>query len=264
MKLSLALFSFAALIETVSFAQVNAPRAGLARFEDQRLRIVLGIPSSLIVDRVPLGAATAASFSDYGGLIAENGNVELVSSGGTLIAVYQAADPAPVLNVDGPLATALAYLPSTQTLLTSDGTSFSHINLLGVSLQGQVSSIHRGIGETAHLLVSHADNTVSEVIVSLRTGNVSSEDYLPAAHGRALLQHGWMVSTTTYGLTVDGSTHREFRLSEKALPQGDITIERMSSYWLHVFSASTGQHWALYLSASEMSLSWLPPAGVSQ
>ena len=263
MKLSLALFSFAALIETVLFAQLNAPRAGLARFADQRLRIVRGIPSSLIVDRVPLGTATAASFSDYGGLIAENGNIELVSAAGSLIAVYESAGHAPVLNVDGPLSTALAYLPSTQTLLTWDGTAFAHISLPGVAPQGQVTSIRRGNGETAHLLVSHADASVSEIVVSLRTGNVSGEDYLPGTHGRAFSQHGWTVSTTPYGLTVDGNTHREFRLSEKPLPLGDITVERMSSDWLHIFSAGTGQNWALYLSSSEMSLSWLPAAGVS-
>jgi len=41
---------------------------------------------------------------------------------------------------------------------------------------------------------------------------------------------------------------------------GDLTIERMSSDWLHIFSASSGEHWALHLTESDLQLSQLPPA----
>jgi hypothetical protein len=131
-------------------------------------------------------------------------------------------------------------------------------------LDGQVTSIRRTRAETAELLIAHADGAVSATGISLRDGTVLGEDYLPGVHGRAFFQQGWIISITPYGLSVDGSNHRELRLSDKPLPPADITIERMSSDWLHVYSAGTGQDWALYLSAREMNLSWLPTVGVSR
>jgi hypothetical protein len=39
----------------------------------------------------------------------------------------------------------------------------------------------------------------------------------------------------------------------------DLTIERMSSDWLHIFSSS-GEHWALHLTENDLQLSQMPPA----
>ncbi len=264
MKLSFALFSCIALSEVVSVAQLGVPQPGVARFADRSLRVVRGIPANLIVGRTPVGTAAAASFSNSGGLIAENGQIKLLSPGAAVIAEYECADPAPVLNVDGPLSTALAWLPSQTAILSWTGTSFSKTSLQAAALDGQVSAIRRTAVETAELLLVHPDGTVSEVTISLKTGNIFSEDYLPSAHGRAFLQHSWMVSPTPNGLSVDGTSHHEFQLSDKPLAAADLTIERMSTDWLHISSASTGQNWALYLSTRDMNLSWLPAVRVSQ
>lgn len=264
MKLSFALFFCMALSEIVSVAQLGVPQPGVARFADRSLRIVRGIPANLIVGRTPVGTAAAASFSDSGGMIAENGKIKLLNARAAVIAEYECADPAPILNVDGPLSTALAWLPTQRTILSWSGTSFSTTSLQAAVLDGQVSAIRRITPEIAELLLVHPDGTVSELTVSLKTGNIFSEDYLPSTHGRTFFQHGWLVSLTPNGLSVDGTSHQEFQLSNKRLAAEDLTIERMSTDWLHISSASTGQDWALYLSVRDMSLSWLPAVRVSQ
>lgn len=262
MKLSFALFCLA-LGEAGSFAQLRAPQPGIARFSDGSLRVVRGVPANLIVDGPSLGKAAAASFSDSGGLIFENGRVELLSSRGAVIAEFESADPAPVLNVDGPLSSAIAWLPSQKTILSWSGDCFSVSKLGAAVLDGQVSAIRRTSEGTAKLLLMHSDGTVSQMTAALKTGSVLSEDSLPGLQGRTFFQHGWFVSLTPQGLSVDGPSHREFRLGD-ANALTDLRIERMSSDWLHIFSSRTGQSWALYLSARDMNLSWLPSAGVGQ
>jgi hypothetical protein len=47
-------------------------------------------------------------------------------------------------------------------------------------------------------------------------------------------------------------------LSKDPLPAGDLTVERMSTDWLHVSSRSKRTDWAVYLSAGKTSVSRLP------
>jgi hypothetical protein len=87
-----------------------------------------------------------------------------------------------------------------------------------------------------------------------------SADLVPSARGRAFIQCSFVLSEDKQGLVVESANgvRREITLARNALPAGDLTLERMSTDWLHISSASTGQHWALYLNSQNLHLSALP------
>jgi hypothetical protein len=244
-------------------AQVGAPNVGSARFAG-RVFAVHGIPANLLVAKAPWTSAEAMSFSDAGGLLSQNGTVSLVSPDGTELADYAAAETAPVLNIDGPLTSAVAWLPSKHALLYWNGTALVPREVNG-SFAGEVTSLRLASPGKVLLLVSHLDAThadaaVSAATVSLDTGEITSMDLLPDARGRAFVQRSFFLSQDKLGLVIEsaGGAPRTVALVQDRLPEGDLTIERMSTDWLHIFSASTGKHWALYLTSNALRLSALP------
>ncbi|HEY3936826.1 MAG TPA: hypothetical protein VGL97_05325 [Bryobacteraceae bacterium] len=253
------LFAFLALAALLS-AQVNSPRAGVARFADGTIRTVLGLPANLLVSATPLAYADFASFSDAGGLVSRNGLIRLLGPDGSPVAEYASGETAPLLNIDGPLSTTIAWLPSQHALLHWTGHSFSLTEVNISSLGGEATSVQTFGSDQARLLVTHPNASVSAITLSLETGNVVSSDILPAAHGRAFAQHSFVVCENPQGLVVESpdGLSRTVPLSAAGLPAGDLTIERMSSDWLHVSSASTGHDWVLFLNRTNLHLSVLP------
>jgi hypothetical protein len=255
MKLYFALFACCGLLP----AQVGAPNVGFARFAG-RVFAVHGIPANLLVAKTPWTSADALSFSDAGGLLAQNGTIVLIGPDGTSLADYAAAEAAPVLNIDGPLASAVAWLPSKHALLHWDGTAFILREVNDSLFAGEVTCLRLVSSGAALLLVTHADASVSAVTVSLGSGEVTSIDSLPSAHGRAFVQRSLFLSEDKAGLVIESTAgvRRTLALVQDPLPDGDLTIERMSTDWLHISSASTGKHWALYMNGNNLRLSVLP------
>jgi hypothetical protein len=261
MKPLFAFFILAALLP----AQVNSPRLGVARFADGTIRAVHGLPANLLVSATPLASEDFVSFSDAGGLVSRNGLIFLLGPDASPMAGYASTETAPLLNIDGPLATAIAWLPSQHALLHWNGNSFSLTEVNGGSLGGEVTFVQVFGPAQARLFVTHPDSSVSAITLSLETGNIVSSDILPGVRGRAFAQHAFLVFESPQGLAVEstGGYHRIVPLTAAGLPAGDLTIERMSSDWLHVSSASTGQNWVLYLNATNLHLSILPAPPVS-
>jgi hypothetical protein len=240
-------------------AQVGAPNVGSARFAGH-VFAVHGIPANFLVAKTPWTSAAAVSFSDAGGLLSQNGTVTLVGPDGAALADYASGEAAPVLNIDGPLATAVAWLPSKHALLRWNGTAFISQQVNDSAFAGEVTCLQLISPRVARLLVTHGDATVSAVMVSVDTGEVLSADLLPSAHGRAFVQCSFVLSEDKQDLVVESASgeRRTITLTQNLLPEGDLSIERMSTDWLHISSASTGQHWALYLNSKNLHLSALP------
>ena len=240
-------------------AQVGAPNVGSARFAG-RVFTVHGIPANLLVAKTPWTSAGALSFSDAGGLLAQDGTILLVGPDGTALAHYASAEAAPLLNMDGPLTSAIAWLPAKHALLHWNGTAFVLREVNGSSFAGEVTSLRLVSPDKALLLVTHANAGVSAATVSLDTGEITSIDPLPAARGRAFVQCSLFLSQDKLGVAVEsaGGARRTIALVQDPLPEDDLTIERMSTDWLHIFSLSTGKHWALYLKDNALRLSVLP------
>ncbi|MGA8029015.1 MAG: hypothetical protein WB992_17890 [Bryobacteraceae bacterium] len=235
-------------------AQINAPRVGIARYSGGQVRTIYGIEANFIVGEPLPTTAAAVSFSDFGGLISRGGHIQLIRRDGSLIADCDCGEAAPVLNIDGTLTTAIAWLPSRQALLHWNGKSFV-LTQLTSAISEYVTSLRIQDPNSATLLLLTIGGKILEATVSLETGNLMSMNPLPEIRGPALLQHSFIVFHDRAGLEIKAA---DGALRTLSFPIGDLTIERMSSDWLHLSSATTRQDWALHLSNVSLHLSQLP------
>ena len=236
-------------------AQVSTPRVGFARFSDGTVRAVQGLPANLIVSQVSLASADTVSFSDFGGLIAQNGVIRLLNSDASMLAEYPSGDSTPLLSMSGDLTTALVWLPSKHTLLHWSGESFTSVEVDDSAFDGVVTSVSPSGAKLAKLLVSHSDGSVEALTVSLRTGNLVSAESVPGVQGAAYTQRLYLVFASDQELVVDSMDG--YRRSIP-LPAKDLKIERMASDWLHLWSPTTKQDWALHVTSAELDVSRLP------
>jgi hypothetical protein len=93
--------------------------------------------------------------------------------------------------------------------------------------------------------------------VSLDTGQVIDSQTTPGLEGRVIAQRSFLVAANLKNLVIESANGQRRVLP---LAARDLTIERMSSDWLHIFSASSGEHWALHLTRTDLQLSRMPPA----
>jgi hypothetical protein len=249
MKPQLGLFLLAAVLP----AQVSAPRVGFARFAGG-VHAVSGLPANFVVADLPIARADRVSFSDSGGLLARNSEIDLMDANAQVIASFASSEAAPLLNVDGALTTAIAWLPSSHSILHWDGKSFA---LTKTTFGGEITALQFSEPDKARLLVRQADASLSVAIVSLQTGQVVDSQTVPGMQGHAFAQHSFLVAANSKTLVVE-SANGQRRVLPLVAP--DITIERMSSDWLHIFSVSSGEHWALHLTQTDLQLSRMPPA----
>ncbi len=243
-------------------AQVDAPKIGAVRYSDKSIHIVSGLHNDFIVNAQTAGSADAASFSDSGGLLAKNGQIQLLGPDATVIAEYDSNESAPLLNIDGDLSTAIAWLPNHHALLHWNGKSFVLVEIQS-GLLTRVSSVRLQDSKTAELLITEPGGVVSSAIVSLDTGDVVSLHLLPGVHGPAFRQLSYVVFHDERGLEI-ASANGAVRTLPLTAP--DLTFERISSDWLHLASPTTQQNWILHLNDTTLELSELPgpPSAVQQ
>jgi hypothetical protein len=236
-------------------AQVSTPELGFVRYGDSTVRPIYGIEANLVVGKGMVRAADAISFSDFGGLVAVSGHVQLRDRRGSILSEYDSHEQKPLLNIDGDLTTAIAYLPSREALLHWSGKSFILTQLGSGSFSGIVTSVQMHGARSAKLLATTSGGEVSEITISLDTGQPTSVKFLPGIQGPAFLHHTFVIFHDKRGLEVeapDGS------LRAVPIAAKDLAIERMSSDWLHLTSPSTEQSWALHLNNTALQLSEMP------
>ena len=85
-----------------------------------------GLPANFLVADLPVTRADLLSFSDSGGRWSRNGEIDLVDANAQPVASFAIREAAPLLNVDGALTTAIAWLPSSHSILYWDGKAFAH------------------------------------------------------------------------------------------------------------------------------------------
>ena len=94
--------------------------------------------------------ANSVSFSDSGGLVSRAGKIDLVDANAKVIASFASDEAAPVLNMDGALTTAIAWLPSSHSILYWNGKDFAHAE---ANLAGEVTGIQVTEPDKARLLI---------------------------------------------------------------------------------------------------------------
>jgi hypothetical protein len=208
----------------------------------------------MIVAELPLGAADCASFSDSGGVVSQNGTLRLLGPDFAVLAEYPIPEK-PLVSMDGDLTSALAWLPNAHILIHWNGTSFDPLGVADSDLEGTVTDVQSAGATRARLIVVHADKSVSGVTISLRSGNLVSSEPLPGVTGYAFGQAYFVVFSSQNELVVDNL--RGYRRSIP-LAANDMVAERMSNTWLHLYSPSLKQNWALHVTPAEVKLSMLP------
>lgn len=249
------LFPLILCLAAIASAQLNTPNIGLARYSDGTVRSVFGLHANFVVSTQAAEQADAISFSDTAGLIAKDGQIRLFGPGLKLISEYDSGENAPLLNVDGDLSSAIAWLPAHHALLHWSGKAFILTDVVASDLPGQVTSVRVRTPDTAALLIRESDESVSEATVSLISGDLVSLSLVPGVMGGAFYQNSFYVFHDRGELKV---TSRQGPARTFPLVAGDLSFERMSSDWLHLSSASTGRNWILHLTNSAMELSELP------
>jgi hypothetical protein len=236
-------------------AQVSAPEIGVVRYADNAVRPIYGVEANLVVGKQMLPSADAASFSDFGGLVAIKGHIQLVSRRGVVVSDYYANERKPLLDIDGALTTAIAYLPSRDALLHWTGKSFVLTQLDSGAFPGAATSVQMQGAHSAKLLATTSRGDVSEITLSLDTGQLTSVKFLPGIRGPAFLHQAFVLFHDKQGLEVEAPDGKRRTLS---FWSKYFTVERMSSDWLHLTSLSTQQSWALHLNGMALQLSEMP------
>jgi hypothetical protein len=66
-------------------AQVSTPELGVVRYGDSTVRPIYGVEANLVVGKQIVRTADAVSFSDFGGLVAVNGHIQLMDRRGSIL-----------------------------------------------------------------------------------------------------------------------------------------------------------------------------------
>ena len=237
------------------FAQLSAPKLGMARYSDRTVHPIYGLESNVLVNDQLLSDADAISFSDLGGLVSIAGHIQLLNSSGAVVAQYNSGEQSPVLNIDGALATAVGWLPSRSSIVYWNGQSFVATEIARGDLPGTVTSVQLINSGSAKLLASDPAGNVFAVNISLGLGQITSVNLLPGVKGPAFLQYSFVVSHDADGLHIEASNGAVRTLP---LAAESVTFERMGTDWVHIASAGTAQDWALHLNTTALHLSQLP------
>ncbi|MGI8962619.1 MAG: hypothetical protein ACR2IV_23265 [Bryobacteraceae bacterium] len=236
-------------------AQVSAPELGVVRYADNSVRPIYGVEANLVVGKQMARTADAVSFSDFGGLVAANGHIQLVNRVGSVLSEYDSKERKPLLNVDGELTTAVAYLPSREAVLHWSGKSFVLTQLGNGSFLGAATSVQMHGAHSVKLLATTRDGNVSEITISLDTGQPGSVKFLPGIQGPAFLHKTFVIFHDKQGLEVEDSDGGRRTVPLSAT---DLVIERMSSNRLHLSSPGTKQCWVLDMNNTALQLSEMP------
>ncbi len=254
------LFGFVGVLE----AQLSTPAAGFVRYPGMPVEAVYGIAGNLIAGPAVWGVADGLSFGKDGGLVAGEGHILLVRADGSNAADYTALENRPVLNIGDTLDSAVAWLPTSGTILFVDSRNrFSTVVLGRSALGGVVSSVSRISAQTVRLLVTQADRSVAAVKVSVPGGEVESSDVLPGVRGPAYEIGERFIWGDERGLEIGTLAGAVQTLAAPAA--GPFSAERMSAGWVHLtFAGGGGSYWALNFSGPSASLFRLPASRSGQ
>ncbi len=237
-----------------ALAQVNSPKIGTARYPDGSLHSVFGIPDNMVVSIIPVDTVEVSSFSNQDGLVETNGMIRLVDPKLTILGAASVYEK-PVLSIQADSSSALAWLPIAHILLHWNGTQFQPVPVAGSDISGIVTDLQMSGTTQARLIVQHSDNSVSAAIVSLSDGSLVTETTLPSVTGNTAVVGTFLAYFANKQLIADNLSG-----DRRTVPftVADAVFEHVSSNWLHLYSPSLQQHWALHLTASDMHLSLLP------
>jgi hypothetical protein len=237
-------------------AQIRAPRIGMVRQLDGRIRPVYGVTANFICGN---GSGSepvlAASFSDQAGLLVTDNRLILQTPSGETIVTASLSESDPLLTVEGSAETAAAWLPSSQKLLRWDGQSFVEARLDIANLPGKPVSIRTVGRDKVEFLLEMPDSRVGRAVLSTSTGAVLQFTDVTGISGPAF----------HIGPSLVGQDHHHLAIelpdgSRQTLPISgtDLTFQKASTNWLVITSKAAGRQWLIHIDKSGIEASELP------
>lgn len=207
---------------------------GVVRYPaDASVRSLFGVPDSFVPGQRLLIDVQAASFSDFGGIVATADEIEVVDAAGKIQSSTPSSDSHPLLDIAAGPDTAIAWLPEAASLVWLDSGSLRATPVL--DLPGAVVALRRH--ENMALVLVQERGTAVEIGIDLHSGNVTYENAVSEVAAPAIYVESGILFSTSRGLLirdVHGSLHTvsaDLRATQ---------LERMSSGWIHA-SAPKGE-----------------------
>jgi hypothetical protein len=256
MRRLLLTLSTIALFGCIAAAEIRAPRIGMVRQLDGKIRPVYGVSANLICGKASeVQSVTAASFSDEAGLVLAGNRLILQTLDGAILGSAEASESHPLLAIEGSPETAVAWLPSSGRLLMWNGQSFVDAKLDVASLTGKPTAIRRVDKNAVEFLLDTADGNAALVVVSTSTGAVLQFTTLAGLGEPAFGSNSSLVGQDHHQLVLqlnDGS--------RQTLPisGADLVFEKASSSWLAVTSKAAGRQWLVHIDKAGVDASELP------
>lgn len=215
--------------------EVNPPLVGVVRYpSDATARPIYGVPASFTPGQPLRKNVLAASFSNGGGIVASGGQILVLDASGKTLAALDSQESHPVLNITDSTSSALAWMPSSDSLVWYDGSAL-HTTAIAGALPGQVLACRRQ--QNTALLLTQEPGTAAETSIDLSTGNVLREVSVPEVTGPAIYTGDSVLFAGPDGLLL-----RDGQGSIHPLPGNihPLSFERMSAAWIHA-SAPDGE-----------------------
>jgi hypothetical protein len=245
-----------ALFGCLAAAQIRAPRIGMVRQLDGKLRPVYGVTANLICGEAwDIQSVVAASFSDQAGVVLAGNRLLLQTLDGAILGAVHASEPNPLLGIESSPETAVAWLPSSGQLLTWNGQSFIEAKLDLASVPGKPAAIRKVGKNSVEFLLDMADGSVGRAVLSTSTGAVLQFTTLPG-----LSEPAFASSTSVVGQDHHQLIFQSNDGSRQTLPisGADLAFQKASSNWLVVTSKAAGRQWLLHIDKAGVNASELP------
>lgn len=240
-------------------SQINTPKAGVVRYRSGAVHPVFGLGSSWVVRSPFVRSAVAVAFSDQFGLIADGASLSLLKEDFSPLAKISCVESHPVLGIGDSADTAVAWLPSRNSVITFDGRTFISTPISGLEPGAQVTSVLKN-GNEVRLLQMRPDGSVFTTEISLTTSQVTTSKEIGEARGPAAFHLGYICSVYENKLhltSFDGNGTLDFPLDAKT-----PAFEQASSKSLHITSPGDNRNWIVYAENGHIALAELPaPAG---
>jgi hypothetical protein len=225
-------------------AQIASPRAGFVRYEDRSVRAVYGMPGNLVVESHPSLFADSVSFSDWGGLAADNGRIRLLRRDGSTVAEAPVTDRDVLLNAGTKPEQSVAWLPASHRLLCWTGREFRSVLVNDSAISGTIVSVASLSPTEVRFISTEADGSASAIRISASSGDVLSTDTIAGVRGAAYQIGSFLISANDKGeLVLDREGVQENLLCSIQ----NLSVQRMASDWALLSGQKGSQRWVLYL-----------------
>ena len=235
-----------ALLITPVWAQspIAPPVLGFVEDSARALRPAYGVSGNFILGPAVAGAILNQAFSGSVGLLKTDSSLAAFDPKGRLL-VSMKAPAGPALFAFSPSGgEALAYLPSSQTLIEWNGSAFTLVSIESQSLgRDDVLAIAFPNSSQASLIVQRPD-ALWQLQLPLDSRSALSQSALPGIHAPVLtLPSGDLVYSSDGGIVVRRPNGLETHVPA-SLP-AKFSLQQMNQYWVELADLDSSARYAI-------------------